>query len=149
MRRIALCLLALGLFGAGCGEDSGPPLTAEEFVKQANAVCKAGDAKLGEEGKDILKNTNTKPDDLAEFFLKKAVPNARFKLKGIGELNPPSKDKDKVKKMLAAGKKATDTVENGLKKQGAAFLEASGPDPFKDFNSQAKSLKLDDCAGES
>jgi hypothetical protein len=40
-------------------------------------------------------------------------------------------------------------VESGLKKQGAAFLQAKGPDPFKDFNSQAKDLKLTDCASAS
>jgi len=149
MRRIALCLLALAALGAGagCGGDSGPPLTADEFAKQANAVCKAGDAKLADEGKAILKDANTTPDQLAKFFLEKAIPNARDKLKGIGKLHPPTKDKDKVKKMLAAGKKATDTVENGLKKQGAAFLTIKGPDPFKDFNSMAKDLKLTDCAG--
>jgi hypothetical protein len=151
MRRIALCLLALALVGAGaaCGGDSGPPLTADEFAKAGNAICKAGDNKLAEEGKDILKDTNTSPDKLADFFLKHAIPNAKTKLKGIADLNAPTKDKAKVKKMLAAGRKATETVEQGLKKQGAAYLQAKGPDPFKDFNSQAKSLKLDDCAGES
>jgi hypothetical protein len=149
MRRIALCLFALALFGAGagCGGDSGPPLTAEEFAKQANALCKAGDAKLGEEGKNLLKDANTTPDQLAKFFLEHAVPNARDKLDGIAKLHPPAKDKAKVKKMLAAGRKATDTVANGLKKQGAAFLQSKGEDPFKDFNSQAKDLALTDCAG--
>jgi hypothetical protein len=151
MRRIALCLFALAAFGAGvdCGGDSGPPLTSDEFVKQSNAICKAGDAKLGEEGKELLKSADTSPEELAKFYLEHAVPNARNKLKGIGKLNPPSKEKSKVKKMLEAGKKATDTVEDGLKKQGSAFLQSKGPDPFKDFNSQAKSLKLTDCAGEA
>ncbi|HEY4408469.1 MAG TPA: hypothetical protein VGO87_01190 [Acidimicrobiia bacterium] len=150
MRRIALCLLALAALGAGaCGGDSGTPLTADDFAKQANAICKAGDEKLAEEGKPLLADAKTTPDQLAQFYLKNAVPNARDKLKQIGKLHPPDKDKSKVKKMLAAGKKATDTVESGLKKQGAAFLTAKGPDPFKDFNSQAKDLKLTDCAGQS
>jgi ABC-type glycerol-3-phosphate transport system substrate-binding protein len=149
MRPIALCLFALVALGAGvgCGGDSGPPLTAEEFAKQANAICKAGDTKLAEEGKDLLKDAKASPDDLAKFFLKQAIPNARTKLKGISKLNPPTEEKAKVKKMLAAGRKATDTVEDGLKKQGAAFLQAKGPDPFKDYNDQAKDLKLTDCAG--
>jgi hypothetical protein len=151
MRRIALCLLALAALGVGvdCGGDSGPPLTADEFAKQGNAICKAGDTKLGEEGKDLLKDANATPDQLAKFFLDHAIPNAKNKLKGIAKLNPPTKSKAKVKKMLAAGKKATSTVEAGLKKQGAAFLQAKGEDPFKDFNSQAKDLKLTDCAGQS
>jgi hypothetical protein len=152
MRRIAVCLLALSAFGAGggCGGgDGGPALSADEFAKQANAICKAGDAKLADEGKTLLKDANTSPDQLAKFFLDNAVPNARNKLKEIGKLHPPSNEKDKAKKMLDAGKKATDTVENGLKKQGAAYLQAKGPDPFKDFNTLAKELKLTDCAGQS
>src|SRR5258705_2709352 len=121
MRRTALCLLVPAPLGAGvdCGGDSGPPLTADEFAKQANAICRGGDAKLAEVGKNLLKDANTSPDQLAKFFLKNAVPNARNKLKQIGKLHPPTEDKAKVKKMLASGKKATDTVANGLKKQGA------------------------------
>ena len=149
MRRIALSLLALATLaaGAGCGGDSGPPLTADEFAKQGNAICKANDAKLADQGKDLLKDANTTPDQLAKFFLEHAVPNARAKLDGLGKLHPPTKDKDKVKKMLKAGKTATDAVEQGLKKQGAAYLQAKGPDQFKEFNNAAKDLKLNDCAG--
>lgn len=151
MRRIALCLFAVAALGAGaaCGDDSEPALSAEEFSKQGNAICKAGDEKLAEAGKDILKDANTTPDQLAKFYLEHAVPNARYKLKEIGKLNPPEKSKSKVKKMLEAGDKATDTVEDGLKKQGAAFLAAKGPDPFKEFDETARDLKLTDCASKT
>jgi hypothetical protein len=149
MRRIALCLFALTVVGtgAGCGGDSGPPLTADEFAKQGNAICKADDAKLADQGKTVLKDANTTPDQLAKFYLEHAVPNAKAKLDGLAKLKPPTKDKDKVKKMLESGRTATDLVEKGLKKQGAAYLQAKGPDQFKDFNSKAKDLKLTDCAG--
>src|SRR3954469_18975042 len=113
MRRIALCLFAVAGFGAAaaCGGGGGKPLSAEEFAKQSNAICKAGDAKLSEAGKEILKDpANTKPEELVKFYLEHAIPNARFKLKEIGKLEPPKKDKAKVKKMLESGDKATDTV---------------------------------------
>jgi hypothetical protein len=150
MRRIAHCLLALAALGAGaaCGGDSGPALSADEFAKQGNAICKANDAKLAEAGKDLLKDAKATPEQLAKFYVDKAVPNARAKLKDLGKLHPPAKDKDKVKKMLAAGRKGTGLVEQGLKKQGAAYLQAKGPDLFKDFNSAARDLKLTDCAGK-
>ncbi|MNC97398.1 hypothetical protein D3C83_150450 [compost metagenome] len=51
--------------------------------------------------------------------------------------------------MLESGDKATDTVEDGLKKQGAAFLAAKGPDPFKEFDETARELKLTDCASKT
>jgi hypothetical protein len=151
MRRIALCLFAIAGLGAGaaCGGDDSPPLSADEFAKQANTICKAGDAKLAEAGKEILKDANTTPDQLAKFYLEHAVPNARYKLKEIGKLKPPNKDKSKIKKMLESGDKATDTVEEGLKKQGAAFLAAKGPDPFKEFDDAARDLKMTDCASKT
>jgi hypothetical protein len=150
MRRLALCLFAVAGLGAGaCGGDDAKPLSADEFAKQANAICKAGDAKLADAGKEILKDANTSADQLAKFYLDHAIPNARYKLKEIGKLKPPDKQKSKVKKMLESGDKATDTVEEGLKKQGAAFLAAKGPDPFKEFDETARELKLTDCASKT
>ena len=151
MRRIALCLFAVAALGVGaaCGGDDTPPLSADEFAKQANTICTAGDAKLAEAGTEILKDATTTPDQLAKFYLEHAVPNARYKLKEIGKLKPPSKDKAKVEKMLDSGDKATDTVEDGLEKQGAAFLAAKGPDPFKEFDETARELKLTDCASKT
>jgi hypothetical protein len=152
MRRIALCLIAVAGLGVGaaCGGDDSPPLSADEFAKQANAICKAGDAKLADAGKEILKDpAGTKPEDLVKFYLEHAVPNARYKLKEIGKLKPPTKNQAKVKKMLESGDKATDTVEDGLKDQGAAFLAAKGADPFKEFDETARDLKLTDCASKT
>ena len=150
MRRFALCLFALAALGVGTGcggDDKGPPLSSDEFVKQANAICKEGDTKLAEEGKELLKDPNTSADQLTKFYLDHAVPNARYKLKEIGTLNPPVEDRDKVKKMLAAGDKATDTVEEGLKKQGTAFRQGeAGSELFKEFDELARELNLKDCA---
>jgi hypothetical protein len=151
MRRIALCLLALAAFGIGadCGGDSGPPLSAEEFAKQANAICKDRDTKVAQEGKDILTKPNTPADEVTNFYVKRAIPNAREKLKEVGELRPPTKDKAKVKKMLSAGKKALDAAEEGLKKQGSAFQQG-GSALYKELNSEfnklGRELKLTDCA---
>jgi hypothetical protein len=147
MRRIALCLVAAAGFGAGvaCGGDSTPPLSTEEFTQRSNAICEAGDAKLADAGKEILKNT-TKPEHLAKFYLDHTLPNARDNLEEIKKLKPPEENEDTVKKMLAAGKKATESVEKGLKKQGPAYLSAKGSNPFKEFDETARELNLTACA---
>ena len=67
MRRIALCLIAAATLGSGAacgGDDAGPQLTQEAFVQAANAICKEGDAKLAEKGKDLLTDPNTPADKL-------------------------------------------------------------------------------------
>ena len=150
MRRIVLPLFVLTAFvaAAACGDDGGPPLTADEFAAQANAVCKAGDAKLAEAGNTILKDATT-PEKRVDFYLEHAVGNARYKIKELGKLNPPKKDKAKVEKMLDVGEKAADIVEDGLKKQGLAFNGAGSPELLKEFDRLARELKLDDCASKS
>jgi hypothetical protein len=154
MRRIVLCLFALApLSAAACGGDSGPPLTSEEFVKQANAICKDRDAKIADKAKEIFTNPNPSSEQLGKFFVEEAIPNARGKLKDLGELRPPTKEKDKFKKMLKAGDKALDAAEKGFKEQGnstTTFRQGEGSDLYKEtnkqFNDLAKDLKLSDCA---
>src|SRR5438128_2328231 len=118
MRRIAFSLFAVAALGAGvaCGGDGGPRLTADEFAAQANAVCKAGDSKLAEAGNTALKDATT-PEKRVDFMIEYVVGSAKEKLKGIDKLKPPKQDEAKVEKMLAAGKKAADMLEDGLKKE--------------------------------
>lgn len=152
MRRMALCLFAVAAVGAGtqCGGDNGPGLTPDEFAKQANAICNDRDTRNAREGQDILTKPNTSANELTQFYVKRALPNAREKLKDLGKLHPPTKDKAKVKKMMAARKKALDTAEDGLKKQASVFREGGGSDRYKElsdeFNQLVWELKLTDCA---
>lgn len=149
MRRIALCLFALAVVGAGvdCGGDSGPPLTAEEFATQANAICTAADAKLGEVN-NLLKAA-TDPEGRLKVYLEHVIPNERSKLKEIGKLNPPNKDKANVEKMLTVGRKAVDRLAEGLKKQGVAYKDDGAAELVNEFNTKARELNLKDCAPKS
>jgi hypothetical protein len=149
MRRIVLCLLPLAATAAvACGGDSGPRLTAEEFAVQANGVCKAGDAKLAEAGNTALKDATT-PEKRVDFMREHIVGSARYKIKEIGKLKPPKKDEANVKKMLDAGTKAADILEEGLKKEGLNFQGGATPELLKEFDRLARELKLTDCASKS
>ena len=150
MRRIVFSLLTIAALSVGvaCGGDSGPRLTADEFAAQANAVCKAGDQKLAEAGNTALKDATT-PEKRIDFMIKYVVGSARDKIKEIGKLKPPKKDEEKVKKMLDAGEKAADMLEEGLKKQGLNFQGGGTPELLKQFDSIARDLKLTDCASKS
>jgi hypothetical protein len=150
MRRIVLSLFVIAPLCAGvaCGDDKGPRLTADEFAAQANAVCKAGDAKLAEAGNTALKDATT-PEKRVDFMRTYIIGSARDKIKKIGKLNPPKNDEAKVKKMLDAGTKAADMLEEGLKKEGLNYQGGGTPELLKEFDKLARELKLDDCASKS
>jgi hypothetical protein len=134
---------------AACGDDKGPPLSAAEFTKQANAACVAGDEELDKVGQDLVKGGQPKTKEIADFFVEKAVPIAEKKLDQIEQLNPPADKQKAVKEMLAAGREAIDEVADGLKDDPEAYLTAKGPDPFADFDEMARELGLNRCASQA
>lgn len=144
----AALVLAAGL--VACGDDASA-LSADEFRKEGNAICQAGDAELEEAGKGLLGeegDTLPSPKALADFFTGQAIPIARKKLDQLEKLRPPQGDRDTHEEMIASGREATDEVEKGLKKDPEGFLAEKGPDPFDDFNEAALDLGLDECAGD-
>ena len=150
MRRIPPALFAVLLTAAcGGGDDKGPPLTAEQFVTQANAACVAGDEELEKAGAKLTTSAQPKTQEIADFFLAEAVPIARKKLDQIEALNPPADQREKVADMLEAGREAIDEVEEGLEDDPGTYLTAKGPDPFDDFDELARELGLDRCASQA
>jgi hypothetical protein len=151
MRRIVILLSVLAALGAfsGCGDEEVPPLTADEFASQANAICKDSDAEVEEKKKGILPVTSA--EQLAEFTLKTTVPSVRDTFEDIDKLRPPKKEEEKITKMLEAGNKALDIAEEELKDKAraVAFLE-QGTEEYKElrkqFNEAARDLKLNECA---
>jgi hypothetical protein len=147
MRRIVSCLFTLAALSAGaaCGGDSSPALSADEFAKQANAICKAGDAELDAKGTKKLYGPDGKatptPEMIAAYLTEDALPVARTKLDGIDRLDPPEKDRRKVDRMLATGRRGLAQVEM----DPVTYMSATGPDVFQEFNKLAGDLGLDDC----
>lgn len=123
-----------------------PPLSLEAFLKGANAICKQGDTQLAEAGTQILKDLTATNDQWVRFYLEQTIPIARYKITAIGKLNPPAKEKDKVQRMLVAWTNAVNAVDGGLRNQAVAYLSAKGPDPFREFETAARKLKLTECA---
>ena len=154
MRRIRiaaslLAIVALGLFGAGCGDDDdsgdsgdsgGDALTKAEFVKQGNAICTEGNAEINE-GFAAL---GPQPSEAKqqEFILDTLVPNAQGQLDQIGELTPPEGDEDEIDAILAAGEEGLTKVEE----EPAALYRSGSADPFNEFSQLAGDYGLTVCA---
>jgi hypothetical protein len=150
MRRTGCAALAaLVLPLAGCGGGDSQSLSESEFRKQANAICTAGDAELKAKGTQKLYGPDGKatptPEMIAAYLTEDALPVARTKLDGIDKLKPPEKDRKKVDRMLAAGRQGVAQVDAQLRQDPRAYLSATSPDPFQEFNKLADDLGLHDC----
>jgi hypothetical protein len=151
-----LCgVLAIAAVAAGCGsgggstESSSASATAPtkpEFVKQADAICAAGNTEIEEEFEAFLTKNGlgngeepSKPQavELSETVL---IPNLKAQSAKLRKLTPPSGDESKVSALL-------DALEEGVEKaeeEPEALLRSSS-DPFASANKQADEYGLTVC----
>ena len=137
MRRIALCLFVLAVVGAGvkCGGDSGPPLTADEFAKQGNAICAKGNKEIEANFEEFAKKHNlsekSQPTEaeLSEFSEEILVPTVRKQLSEIRALGIPSGDEGEVEGILSAVEEALEEAEKNpailAEEEAAAFKKVN------------------------
>lgn len=163
MTLLALALAA-GLIAAGCGDDddettttsstttaatgatgatgaaTGEPLSQAEFIKEADAICAAGDKKINAAGQQLGPG---KPSDqeFEQFTTETLVPEIQAQIDAIRALTPPEGDEDEVSAILDAAQGAVDQLD-----QDPSLLnEQSGDDPFKEANQLAKDYGLKEC----
>jgi len=146
---VAAALVVLAAIVAGCGSDDSDTtasLTKTEFIKQADAICKKEEAKIGGEFKAFAKENdipldkepnNEQSEELVEEIL---IPNVQNQADGIRELGTPSGDEDKVEAILDA---LDEGIEEAEEDPGALF--ASESDPFAKANKLASGYGLEVC----
>lgn len=138
---LCLAVLALGLVAAGCGGGD-DALTKSEFLKQGNAICKKGN-KVIDSAANKAFPSNQQPSDaeITKFAEDTAIPEIQKEIDGIGDLNPPSADEDKVNAILDEAQVALD------KAKADPLIFASNNDPFVKANKLANDYGLTECAG--
>lgn len=133
-----LSIVCLGVVSAGCGSDD-EGLSATQFRDQANSICAAGSAEIGEAAGAAFAGEPT-PEAL-QGALDTIVLVSRRQLDDIDALLPPSDLRDDVDAMIAEGRSATTAAEG----QGLGFFE-SDDDPWARTSELATELGLDACA---
>ena len=164
MRITALLAVALaaGLVAAGCGDDdddtaattsaatttgatgatgaTGEPLTKEQFVTEADAICKAGDKKIDQAANETFSGGQPSQQEQEQFVTEDVVPNIQAQVDGIRALTPPEGDEEDVAAILDAAQAAIDQVQS----DPGALTEGSD-DPFTEANQLAKDYGLKVC----
>lgn len=123
----AAAAAALALVAAGCGGGGGDRLTLEEFVAQADAICKEYNAKF-----DALGEPESQ-DELGSF-VREGQGIAEDQVAALRELSPPEDTEAKIEEAYAT-----------LDEQVALFDDfADAADASDEAKIQEISGKLDD-----
>ena len=81
MAALAACAaIAAGAAGCGGDDDGGDTtatetLTKEEWIAQADAICKAGDDSIDEAAEAAGLDGSSSPDELESFYTDTVLPN--------------------------------------------------------------------------
>lgn len=136
---IAIAALATGVLAAGCGDDDddSSDLSHDEFVTQANEICKSGNADLETAGSETQGGPGTPEFD--SFVTDTLVPNVQGQIDGIRDLGIPEEDDS-----LNATLDEAEEITNGLADDPSSLTE--GGDPFAPVNEELSAAGLTECA---
>ena len=162
-RTITIAAAIVGLLATACGVQGDDPLSKPEFVAQANSICQASNDELDVIFEAIYADFDEADwDDPANQLLifkrwdeamVQAGPVIEQQLDELGDLEPPTGDKELVESLLAdqaaAVAEFTSLIEAAAEGDQAALAALdTDEDPFDDIDRRAREYGLTVC-GES
>lgn len=151
MKRIALVgVVIVGSVLAGCGDDDASALSEEEFFRQGNAICAAGNEKLDAMFSELFGNLSPGEEPDAEaaatLFRDEIIPEIQKQIDGIGDLEPPEALAEEVEQLVDEAQAALDTMEQQAEDDPESIVQGQEEDPFADVNEHAREIGLTKCA---
>ena len=140
------CIAALAL--GACG-SSYKGLTKAEFVKQAVAICKTGDAKLTKIGNSIGHNPTI--TQIQAVYADQLVPALKDEVASLRALKPPKADRTQVSKIFDDLSTGIDQASAAIKslKSEKELTTLAEPAALKSANTEATAYGLAKCANSS
>jgi hypothetical protein len=146
-------VLASALLVAGCGgsddDSTETALTKQQFIAQADAICKQGNQEIEEgfesfaEENDVPKNQEPSKAQGKELVETVLVPSIDSQSEDIRALGAPSGDEDEISAMLDSLDEAVEEAE-----EDPEALFAAKSDPFGKPNELAQDYGLKVCGDE-
>jgi hypothetical protein len=137
---VALCSVAAGCggddSGGGASEDA-PAISKADFIKQANAICTAGNKEIATAAQEL--GNNPSDDDIESFATDTLVPNIRGQVEDIRALGFPEADADRLDGLFTKTEGILDDVEDD-----PASIN-SPDDPFQAVNGEVSDYGLTAC----
>ena len=112
--------------------------TKSEFLKQGNAICKAGNQKINQAFNQIQGSpTQAQAEQVVTTTV---IPSIQGQIDDIRNLGIPSGDETQVNKILNDAQSALDQV-----KKDPSLITQNGADPFAQANKEASAYGLTVC----
>jgi hypothetical protein len=163
MRKTSMVLgmiaVGIALVAAGCGGDDdddtaattttaatgaagGEPLSKQQFISEANAICKQGNKEIDQAAREVFDRGNPpSQEEQEQFITEQALPNTQAQIDGIRALTPPEGDEEQITTILDEAQQVVDELE-----QDPSSLTEGGQDPFADVNKQLREYGITACA---
>jgi|RhiMetdeSRZDD1v2_1073273.scaffolds.fasta_scaffold626359_2 hypothetical protein len=139
-----ISVAALVLVPVACGGDDSSDVTKEEFIANADAVCKETNDKIEALVDDLSEDTSA--EEAAQFTVDEAIPLFRDQIDQLRDLDLPAADADDIEQLWDDLDTSTDELEQQLKDDPeVAFSEDF--DPFADENKAATDYGFKECGG--
>ncbi len=138
---LAACAVTVLLaLAAGCGGDSAPAPTKDEFVAQANEICLEGDKELRAASQDLAAEGRPSDEEINQFISDEVVPNIEDQAAQIRDLGAPEGDEDQVNAIVDALDQAVEET-----KADPGGVSGGSGTPFDEVNQLAQDYGLTDC----
>jgi hypothetical protein len=150
---MTVSIVTLGI--AACGDDEGgdtttttstTPLTTQQFVRDANKICKSSNGKIERASSQFFANAppneEPPPEEIEKFGRRTVFPTIQAGIDRIRALGAPAGDEDEVNAILEAAEAGLEKLEQDpqqLARGGAATA-------FEQAQKLAGDYGLDECA---
>jgi hypothetical protein len=136
-KRFLLLLLPVALLvGAGCGGDDAP--SKDEYIAQADAICRDADEALNEEIQEAFGTKPPTQQQILAFSESNAIPNLEDQLADLRALTPPEGEEETVTQIY-------DTLEEAIAQIKEDPASDTAPPALEDATQQAKDFGLVVC----
>jgi hypothetical protein len=137
---LTLILAALALGATACSSDDEATITKEDFIAQANEICKTISDETDAASEGALP-ANPSDEEIEAFWTDTARPGIEDQVEQIRELGAPEGDEAEIDELLAEVESATEETQQAVD-EGTV---GEGPDPFEQADQLSADYGLTEC----
>ena len=146
LARLVVPLALASLLGAGCGDDGGGELSAEEVADEANEICDEGDEQLDEAAAEILGDGEELPsDDAIRSFADEFQESIVGQMDDIDALDGPDEVDAELDDILEEARTVAIDLADQMRDDPAALFADQGEDPFAATYERLEALGITAC----